>query len=270
MHPDNLDMPLTPLPLLLKPLRRGRIRRLASLLLVSVFVAAVAACGGGGNSAAERDASAVVAQVPFAVGERLVYELRDDHGVIGHGTLTVAQEGDGLVLRQEYTEATAPEGEKPTSDRSASEVDAKTLRPRSVERVIERRDDTDQYNGEYAPDGRSVSMTKDGDSKERTLELPEHAYENESSLWLWRTLAFAEDYRSRYVSVNTIERKRQTVELDVTGQQRITVPAGTFETWRLQIRNGRATRVAWVNVEAPHQVIQWDNGDTVFLLDEIQ
>jgi hypothetical protein len=97
--------------------------------------------------------------------------------------------------------------------------------------------------------------------------LPANAYENESSLWLWRTLPFAEDYRARYVSVNVVERKRQTVELEVTGQQTITVPAGTFNTWRLQVRNGRATRVAWINVDAPHQIVRWDNGSTVLSLE---
>jgi hypothetical protein len=45
------------------------------------------------------------------------------------------------------------------------------------------------------------------------------------------------------------------------------VPAGSFDTWRLQVRNGRATRVAWVNIEAPHEVVQWDNGSVVFRLE---
>ena len=31
--------------------------------------------------------------------------------------------------------------------------------------------------------------------------------------------------------------------------------------------NGRATRVAWINADAPHQVLQWDNGSTVFKLE---
>lgn len=132
---------------------------------------------------------------------------------------------------------------------------------------MQSRDEVNEYRGQYAADGSSVTMTTgDEDAKERTLDLPRHAYENESSLWLWRTLPLTDDYTSRYVSVNTIERTRQTVELEVTGQQRMTVPAGTFDTWRLQVRNGRATRVVSINIEAPHQVVQWDNGDTVLFL----
>ena len=230
------------------------------------MVALASACRGDGSSSAEADASAIVSSVPFANGERLTYELRDDHGVAGYGTLSVTIESGHLVLQQEYEEATAPAGAEPTSDRSTVRVDATSLRPQSMERVVAGRDTTDEYRGTYAADGSTVTVTTGDASKERTIELPEHAYENESSLWLRRTLAFAEGYKSRYTSVNTVERKRQIVELEVTGQQRITVPAGTFETWRLQVRNGRATRVAWINVEAPHQIVQWDNGNTVFLL----
>jgi hypothetical protein len=242
------------------------LRLLALAVVVVALVPALVAGCSGDSSASSGDTSAVVTNIPFADGERLTYELRDDHGVIGHGTLTVARDGDQLVLKQDYEEATAPEGQKPTADHSTASVDATTLAPSSVERVVEQRDGTDTYSGAYAADGSSVTMTKDGDSKDRTIELPEHAYENESSLWLWRTLAFSEDYKSRYVSVNAVERTRQTVELEVTGQQKITVPAGTFDTWRLQVRNGRATRVAWINVDAPHQIVRWDNGSTVFLL----
>lgn len=238
-----------------------------ALALAAVLAGGVLAACGGGSSAADIESADIVEQVPFSDGERLVYQLRDDRGVLGKGTLTVTRDGADFVLKQEYEEATPPEGERPSSDRSTAVVDAATLQPRSVERVVQGREETKTYRGAYASDGTTVTMTRD-DGREREVELPQHAYENESSLWLWRTLAFAEDFEAQYVSVNSVERKRQTVAIEVTGQQRITVPAGTFETWRLQIRNGRATRIAWINIEAPHEIVQWDNGDTVFLLAE--
>lgn len=233
-------------------------------MFVSFVLGLVSGCGG--NSSADVETTSIVASVPFADGERMSYELRDDRGVLGHGVLTVKREGGDLVLAQEYTEASPPEGEKPTSDRSTARVDAATLQPRTVERVVEGRDDTTTYAGEYSDDGRSVQLTRDG-GHERDVKLPVHAYENETSLWLWRSLDLTEEYQSQYVSVNVVERTRQTVAVEVTGRQRTTVPAGTFDTWRLQLRNGRATRVVWINVEAPHQVVQWDNGDVVFRLE---
>ena len=65
-----------------------------------------------------------------------------------------------------------------------------------------------------------------------------------------------------------MDRNQQTVILRVIDRQTVEVPAGTFEAWRLQVRNGRATRVAWINVDAPHQIVQWDNGSIVFRLKE--
>lgn len=271
----NGDQPANEHPRTARPLNpvsvRDRLSRLfgvAPIVLAACVLALAVACDSG-SSASDVETTPIVANVPFADGERFTYELRDDRGVLGHGVLTVKREGADLVLKQEYTEASAPEGEKATSDRSTARVDAATLAPRSVERTVEGRDDTTEYAGDYADDGSSVHLSRDG-AHERDVKLPAHAYENESSLWLWRTLDFAEGYKAEYVSVNVVERTRQTVALEVTGRQRTTVPAGTFDTWRLQLRNGRATRVVWVNVEAPHQVIQWDNGDVVFRLEPNQ
>ncbi|MBX7112318.1 MAG: DUF3108 domain-containing protein [Dehalococcoidia bacterium] len=244
------------------------VRGPASLALALLVLGAVplVALGCGNSSSADVETTPIVGTVPFADGERLTYELRDDRGVLGHGVLTVTREGNEFVLKQDYEEATTPEGATATSDRSTSRVDVATLQPHSVERTVQGRDDTTEYAAEYSDDGSSVRLSRDG-GHERDVKLPEYSYENESSLWLWRSLDLAEGYKSKYVSVNLVERTRQTVALEVTGRQRTTVPAGTFDTWRLQIRNGRATRVVWVNVDAPHQVIQWDNGDVVFRLE---
>ena len=105
------------------------------------------------------------------------------------------------------------------------------------------------------------------DAPPRVLSLSGSAYDNDSSLWLWRTLALADGYTQRYVSVNAVDGTRQTVSLAITARQRVTVPAGGFDTWRLQVRNGRATGVAWINVQPPYQVVQWDNGSLVFQLE---
>src|SRR5262249_14248569 len=98
------------------------------------------------------------------------------------------------------------------------------------------------------------------------LTLRAHAYDNEASLWLWRGLAFADNYEKFYVSVNAFERSQQTVNLRIPRKEPSTVRAGTFQTWRVILRNGRAVRTAWINVDAPHEVVRWDNGDTVLEL----
>jgi hypothetical protein len=249
------------------------VTRLALRLLGPLLAAGFAACAGGGGSS---DTVDPVAQIPFAAGEELTYRLLDADGEpIGHGVLSVeAIEGDGGTLRlvQRYTGVEPEDGGPTPADTSTVTVDATTLRPRSMERVIEGPDGVRRYAGAYSIEGEEARLVatasdEDGDEDAHELELRDHAFENESSLWLWRTLAFAEEYEARYTSVNVVEASQQTAELRMTGQQTITVPAGTFDTWRLQIRNGRATRVAWINVEPPHEIVQWDNGTLLFQLE---
>jgi hypothetical protein len=234
-----------------------------AFLLGLVGVVLCMGCGGGINAASE----AIVDQVPFADGERLVYTLHDDAGVvIARGSLTTRREGaDQFALEQSY-EAGSTQSEDAGSDVSTVVVDAQTLSPSALTRTVNGAAEDLHYSATYAEDGRSVTIMH-GTDEPRTLELPEHAYDNESSLWLWRTLAFADGYEQEYVSVNSVERTRQVVKVNITGRERVEVPAGAFDTWRLQVRNGRATRVAWVNVEAPHEVVQWDNGVVTFRLE---
>lgn len=206
----------------------------------------------------------VVAAIPFAAGERLTYELLDDAGAsVGTGTLSVETgDGDTLRLVQQYREATAAGDQATATDSATVVVDARTLQPRTMTREIAGRGAGARYAGTYAPDGSSVEAhaADGGEDRTRTLRLRPGAYENEASLWLWRTLDFAEGYDGRYTSVNLVDQSQQTVSVRITGTERIEVPAGSFETWRLQIRNGRATRIAWVAVADPHVVVQWDNG----------
>jgi len=114
--------------------------------------------------------------------------------------------------------------------------------------------------------GLGYSSTIEGEIEDGELELREHHYDNETSLWLWRTLDFSEEFEANYVSVNPIDGKQQTVKIQTPSTETIEVPAGSFEVWRLIVRNGRSLRSAWINVESPHEVVQWDNGDIIFRL----
>jgi hypothetical protein len=156
-------------------------------------------------------------------------------------------------------------------------VDRLTLKPSGGSRLITDRgpgDDTtvEGYEWRYVAEqehGVLVVVRRRADSsEERDLSLREHHYDNESSLWLWRTLDLTDRYETRYVSVNHLDGSQQTVTAWVTRRETIEVPAGTFETWRLLVRTGRATRVAWISVASPHELVQWDNGSLVFRLVE--
>lgn len=256
---------------------RHRVRRAVrdpGRALPATLVAALAgmlllgACSGQAHPA---PAGPVVKSLPFSAGERLTYDLLDDTGAVaGNGTLSVeAGEGDALRLVQAYQRAG---GGQPVADTTTVIVQARTLQPRAMTRAIAGRDAEERYTGTYAPDGSAVDAhaVRGGTDRAHSMRLRSGAYENESSLWLWRTLDFAEGYDARYTSVNLVDQSQQTVSVRITGTERIEVPAGSFETWRVQIRNGRATRIAWIAVADPHVVVQWDNGAMTMRLTGMQ
>ncbi len=250
--------------------------RLSRLLPCALLVVAVALAGCDGATPRGK-AEDVVAQIPFAPGERLVYAIRDAADTrLGTGTLIVAQQDGHLELRQTYEEAAPPSGLPPSTDGGSVEVDAKTLRPLAGTRQIARRDGdvapVDGYTWTYGEVSgkdvlRSTAIRHGKSPSLKDITLRDHYYDNETSLWLWRTLDFAEGYNRFYVSANAVEQEQQTVSLSIPQRETIKVPAGTFETWRLIFRSGRAVRTAWVNVDAPHEVVRWDNGDVVFELE---
>jgi hypothetical protein len=246
---------------LASPLHLWRVLHLALAAL-----ALGVACVGG----TQPDNPAIVGGVPFEAGEQAVYTLHDNSGeVVARGTLTVTRDGDELRVAQSYTRT---DGDGEPSDEVFVTVEATSLAPLQLDRTVRTADGEDRYAASYEAAGDDSAVlfesTVDGKSDQRELELGENYYDNESSLWLWRTLDFADDYEQRYTAINHLDRNQQTVILRVIDQQTVEVRAGTFEAWRLQVRNGRATRVAWINVDAPHQIVQWDNGSIIFRLEE--
>lgn len=246
------------------------------LLSLALLVASVTLAGCDGATPRGQTTD-VVAQIPFAPGERLVYAIRDAGGTrLGTGTLAVVLQDGHLALRQAYEEIAPPAGMPPSTDAGAVEVDAKTLRPLAGTRQIARREGavapTDGYTWTYGEVGgkdvlKTTAIKHDKAPSLKDITLRDHYYDNETSLWLWRTLDFSEGYNRFYVSANAVEQEQQVVNLSIPQRETVRVSAGTFETWRLIFRSGRAVRTAWVNVNAPHEVVRWDNADVIFELE---
>src|SRR3546814_6777167 len=107
-------------------------------------------------------------------------------------------------------------------------------RPERGERTaVGRNDDgettTDHWTWTYGEDEGEPIVTiihddGDGEPDERTLKLRDHYYDNESSLWLWRSIDLSEEHEAFYVSVNAIEGSQQTVNLRVPQTEMVTVP----------------------------------------------
>ena len=195
------------------------------------------------------DTSAIVASIPWQSGDRLEYRLVEDDGdQVGTGTLTVSQTGSNFELGAHFESDIS-------DDTSKVIVKNQDLKPVSSTREIVTEDDTELIEVTYTDQG---AVIKQGD-KQSGMSVPEHSYDNDSSLWLWRTIAFSEDYESAYITLITNRRSRQTVVLEVTSKESVTVPAGTFDAWRLEIRTANARQVAWISDTPRRTLLKYDN-----------
>ncbi len=251
------------------------IQRLASSVLIACFAGLLlVGCTGVGTSVETSD---IFEAAPWGLGESLHYQVTNTAGeIIGTGVLSSEVDGDRLVLRQEYLALETATGVPPNSDTTAVWVDASTLRPIEGQRAIVSHDDgavsEERWEWNYGvEEGRPVLVTIHingaRDPRERTLRLRDHYYDNESSLWLWRSVDLdEEEHEAHYVSVNPLEGSQQTIQLRIPQTESIVVPAGEFESYRLLFRTGRAVRTAWVEASHPHRILRWDNGDVTLEL----
>ena len=244
---------------------------LAAGLLLAVFATGCA------TETSSAETSDIFEAAPWPSGESLQYQVVNGDGdLLGHGTLESMADAGVIALHQRYVEAETPEGAEPITDDITVWVNASTFRPERGERIAVGRDEdgkssTDRWQWTYGvEDGDPVITVThdegDGEPSTDTLRLRDHYYDNESSLWLWRSVDLGEEHEAFYVSVNALERSQQTVNLRVPQTEMVTVPAGEFEAYRLLFRNGRAVRTAWIEAAEPHRVLRWDNGSSILEL----
>ncbi len=222
----------------------------AFLLLITIL-----ACSSGEAGPPTSD---VAGTAPWTDGESYTYVLVNDDGRELQAALSVEIDGDRTTLSQQFESATA-------EDTTTVTVDSVTLKPIASEREIREPDgDEERIEVEYTEDG---ALIRQGDDKQSGLSVPEHSYDNDTSLFLWRTLPFTEGYEGSYTTIITNHRTRQKVNLRVEGLERVTVPAGSFEAWRLVITTSNARQVAWYANTPQRQLVRYDNDrDLIFEL----
>ena len=221
------------------------IRRTPAPAYILILTLIAIGCSGGSSV----PASDVAGTVPWAARESLLYNVVNESGEkLGMQTLSIDASGSDTRLRQLFESAT-------NRDEAEVIVDARTLKPKSSKRTIVTPSDTETIEAQYTAAGVEI---KQGD-KQSGLSVPEYSYDNDTSLFLWRTLPFAEGYEGAYVTIIANRRTRQDVTLRVIGKETVTVPAGQVEAWRLEIKTSNAKQTAWYTTSAPHFLIKYDN-----------
>jgi len=247
------------------------LRRLALAASILLTIAGGAACGDDGLDPANE----IVVDIPWTAPESYEYVLIDDDGEEqGSGSLSVVEQDGRFAIVQDVGDT---EG---NSDRSVLMVDAETLEPYvSSREIVDAEDDRrvllDTEYGELSDGAYGVRIRErnfdpatesDPDSERcNPLKLPENAYDNDSSLFLWRTITFEEDHDVVYTASIPNRRLRRNVTLSVIRQERVETPAGSFDAWYMAILAEGQSHEAWFATTDDHKLLKYDNDNVIFL-----
>lgn len=247
-----------------------RLRRLAVVASIAFTIALAAACGNDGLEPANE----IVTDIPWTAPESYEYVLLDDQGQEqGSGTLSVVEDGDRIAIIQDFGD------EEGNADRSVLLVDAQTLEPVvSSREIVDAEDDRrvlldTEYgalnDGSYGVRIRErnfdpTSDTEPDSERCNPLKLPENAYDNDSSLFLWRTIDFTENNDVIYTASIPNRRLRRNVTVSVIRQERVETPAGTFDAWYVAILAEGQAHEAWFATTDDHKLLKYDNDNVTF------
>jgi len=242
-----------------------RVIFVALALLLGGGLFAAAACSSANSCSSCEDA---VVGIPWSAPDTQTYELDQNGSQVGTTTLTVERQGDAFALTQ------ATKDDKGNSDTSIVNADATTLKPRSSTRSIVDSSQRTLFETTYESIGtdkcsagqqvsikRSVFSPPDNTKPDSTRQIvkcvPDHAYDTDQSLFLWRTIDFGEGKSVTYQTMATGD--AHLVTLTVVGKEQLTVPAGTFETWKVEIASERSRQNAWFTTTPDHRLVQYVN-----------
>ncbi|MCL6431493.1 MAG: DUF3108 domain-containing protein, partial [Anaerolineae bacterium] len=198
-------------------------------------------------------AALTLGEAPWQDGEVARYDILDGEGNrLGSATFSVAREGGGWVL-SEADEAGA------ITQSSRVLVDA-TLRPVRGHKEIRAPGTEATVEYTYAGEDLKIEAVVNGEQRAATVKVSENILDNDQLLMTLRAMRFAEGYEATTLVVVPANALRISTTVRVRGKDVVEVPAGTFESWRVELDFGQARQQAWYQVGAPHRMLQYDNG----------
>jgi len=254
-------------------------RPVAAALVVACALL-VAACGFESDF---DDPENPVSQIPWPDFERLHYDWLDQTDEkLGTVVMETVREGDRYRLSLMFSRETA---DGPVADLVSVWVDAETMAPIRYERSADAPDESLQAEADYrlnrdgtiSADVSVVRTDKNEEDEEKRVETVEEtvdagvfAFDNDSSAWLWRSLAFMQDLELTYRSVNVVHQRSQLVQVAVRGQDTLRGPDGDVVVWQVVATPGVEVSRAWYEIEPPHRLIRWDQQPRRFVLTRIE
>ena len=236
-------------------------RLLVLLALVGALMLA-AAC----SSSEEVVSREIVGTIPWAGPETAKYRVLDSNDdEVGTLDLSIEKAGSGGLLFHQFFDFP----DKKFTNEAKVTVDDKTLQPSSSSFKIVGPSGNLDCSATYGDGVMKAHRKGEDGERDDTLSVPRVVYDTWGDLFVWRTLDLGAGLDISYADVLSCTLAKPdviSVKLRVEEQEQITVPVGTFDTWKLEIESGGDTQTAWYSTDAKHTLIRYDNGESTFEL----
>jgi hypothetical protein len=244
-----------------------KVRRsgISAVLLLAVLLL-LAGCSDD-NGGTISGGGALLVDIPWTVPEITTYKLFNDEEEIGSAELSIEAGSEGENNFKQSFEFPS----RHISDEVVAAAGADSLAPDTVTRVVVSPDGRRTWDVTYGASSVTVVQEDEDDERTDTIDIPSTSYDTWTDLFLWRTIEFQEDYEVKYAAVVTADFAKPdviSIVLKVTGLETVTVPAGTYQAWRLEIRSGGRTQKAWIANDDQRTLVRYDNTELVFELEE--
>ena len=125
------------------------------------------------------------------------------------------------------------------------------------------------FVADYTPERVTITNKTKGKGKEsvRKVDLDHVVYDNEQGVHLFRRLPLAEGYKSKVPIFVTFGAGDIGLEVEVTAKEKVTVPAGQFECYKLDLNIGQTF---WISSDAKRYPVKFEAGGISVELSAIQ
>ena len=147
-------------------------------------------------------------------------------------------------------------------------VNAKTLEPIGEKKTIKTANTNADITTTYKNSKLDISAVVNGKTSNASIDVPSNAIDNDQLLMSLRALPFAQGYKASYVLIVAQNALKINTTVTVLSQEKIDVPAGSFEAWHVEIQAGQSKQNAWYQVAAPHALVKYDNATNNMVLNK--
>lgn len=227
----------------------------ARLLIVLLLTGLLAACG-----FAPEPQALLLGEPVWQSGERSLYRItnREDRQV-GNATFVVdagadtTNEGSWTFSRQI--------NDVGVTEQVTVEVQSRGYLPFHSLLIRTEPQGQQMVEADYAQAQVDIALTnRQGATVYERVNIPSDVRDERTLLPLARTLPLQRNYAANINSFLPITGQTERYSVHVVRNEEVTVPAGTFDAWLVELKTAGHTTRAWIAVDAPHPIVKFVEG----------